>query len=273
METLAIQNLTVFFPDDERDAAEIIKDAGEKSIQTIHENWGLDVPEGCRMYVMTSWSYFMFHSAPWHWKVLLAITFPIWMIRVRRLWRFAGGWMQRYGKRCAVGVKPPWLIELSDRSIGQRIFVKDKSLDHKVQLITCHELTHAFTAHLRLPMWLNEGLAMVMVDKFLGKPTVKVETLRTLQSSLNNPSPSKYQRLSTRDKDALVYHYVRGYWITRYVEETKPDLLKDILGRRYSHKELEAKVASAYGMSRRAFWEAIDGMLVEHYLTNRQMSI
>ena len=177
--------------------------------------------------------------------------------------------MQRYGKRCAVGVKPPWLIELSDRSIGQRIFVKDESFDHKVQLITCHELTHAFTAHLKLPMWLNEGLAMLMVDKFLGETTVKVETLRALQSSMNNPSPSKYQRLNTRDKDALAYHYVRGYWITRYVEETKPELIKDILDKRYSHKELEAKVASAYSMERNAFWESIDGILVEHYLTNR----
>jgi hypothetical protein len=177
--------------------------------------------------------------------------------------------MQRYGKRAAVGVKPPRLIEMSDKSIGQRIFVKDESLDQKVQLITCHELTHAFTAHLRLPMWLNEGLAMVMVDKFHGEPTVKLETLEELQGSKNNQSPGKYQKLSTKDKDALVYHYVRGYWITRYIEETKPDLLKEVLGRRFSHKVLEEKLASAYDMNREDFWKAIDGMLVEHYLTNR----
>jgi hypothetical protein len=177
--------------------------------------------------------------------------------------------MQRYGKRCAVGVKPSWLVEQADRSIGAQIFVLDENLDRKVQSITCHELTHAFTAHLKLPMWLNEGLAMVMVDKFLGTHSVKLETLRTLRSSKNAPSPSMYQRVSTRDKDALVYHYVRGYWITRFLQDTKPDLLKELLVKKFSHRELEQKVASAYAMSRQEFWEKIDGLLVDRFLTNR----
>jgi hypothetical protein len=222
---------------------------------------------------MTSWVQFLFHSAPWLWKILLTISFPIWMIRVMRIWRFAGGWMQRYGKRCAVGVKPSWLIEQADRSMGEQIFILDKNPDRKVQSIACHELTHAFTAHLKLPMWLNEGLAMVMVDRFLGTHSVKVETLWSLQNSRNKPSPSMYQRLSTRDKDALVYQYVRGYWITRFLQDTKPDLLKELLEKKCSHRELEQKVASAYAMSRLEFWEKIDGLLVDRFLTNRQTSI
>jgi hypothetical protein len=273
METWALENITIYFDPEEKDTAEIIKSACEGSIQIVRESWGLAIPVDCRVYVMTSWSQFLFHSAPWHWKVLLTITFPLWVTRVRRMWRVAGGWMQRYGRRCAVGVKPSRLVELSDRSIGERIFVEDESLEHKVQLVTCHELTHAFTAHLKLPMWLNEGLAMVTVDKFSGKLTVKEETLKVFQTSTTDKSPGRYQDVSVRDKDALVYHTVRGYWITRYFEDTKPDLLKEILRHRYSHKELETKVASAYDMRRDTFWEEIDAILVEHFLTNRRVSI
>jgi hypothetical protein len=269
MEKMLVENLVIYYDLEEIETAEILRDACERSIQRIRDSWGLTVPEDCRVYVMTSWSKFLFHAAPWHWKILLAITFPIWMIRVRRLWRFAGGWMQRFGSRCTVGVKPAWLIELADRTIGARIFVPEENIDQKVQLTTCHELTHAFTAHLKLPMWLNEGLAMVMVDKFHGSPTVRRDTLEPLKVSQNSRSPSMYQKVSTQDRDALVYHTVRGYWITRYLEDTNPDLLKAILTKRYSHKDLEAKIASAYDMTSETFWEKIDGILVTHFLTNR----
>ena len=34
------------------------------------------------------------------------------------------------------------------------------NLLEKIQHLTCHELVHACTAHLRLPFWLNEGIAV-----------------------------------------------------------------------------------------------------------------
>ena len=53
------------------------------------------------------------------------------------------------------GVKPPRLVQLADRRAGDQIFVKEKDIGEKVQSITCHELAHAFTSHLRLPAWLK----------------------------------------------------------------------------------------------------------------------
>jgi hypothetical protein len=269
MEALSIQNLTIYYPASESDSAVLIRNACEKSIQTIRENWGLNVPRDCRVYVMTSWADFIFHSAPWHWKILLVLTYPLWIFRVKRTWRFAGGWMQRYGKRCAVGVKPPRLIEVADRSMGERIFVEEKSFEQKVQLVTCHELTHAFAAHLRLPMWFNEGLAMVTVDKTFGTSTVRENTLQVLQHSKDKQSPGMYQSVSMKDPDSLIYHTVRGYWITRYLLDTRPDLLKSLLDQRESHEALEVKIASSYGMDRGDFWKSIDDILVAHFLTNR----
>ena len=63
----------------------------------------------------------------------------------------------------------------------------------------------------------------------------------------------------------MVYLYVRGYWLTRYIEETRPELLKSLLARRYSHNELEGKIAAAYAMERQRFWGEIDGTLAAHF--------
>lgn len=268
MEVMITHGIRIYFEEEERGSAETIQFACEKCIQVIRDEWGLEAPEECHVYVMTSWIQFIFLSAPWHWKILLFLTFPFWNFRVRRMWQIAGGWTQRYGKRCAIGIKPPWLIEVADRSIGERIFVKEESFEQKIQLITCHELTHAFTSHLRLPMWLNEGLAMVMVDKFLGIPTVKESTLHALQQSGNPQSPGSYQKVSVRDHDAMVYHTVRGYWITRYMMDTRPDLLKNLLNQRQSHEALVDKISSSYGLNQKDFWTAIDGMMVAHFLTD-----
>jgi hypothetical protein len=256
--------LTLFFDAGETEAAEVIESACERSIQLMRELWGLEVPEECRVYVMSSWLHFVFHSAPWPWRILLGVTIPLWVFRVRKLWSYAGGWAQKYGRRRAVGVKPPRLIESSDRRLGERIFNQTVGVNEKVQHITCHELVHAFTAHLKLPAWLNEGVAMVTVDRFVGEPTVKEETIAALAQRSGRKRPKGYGRLGVRDSEGLVYHYVRGYWITRYLVETQPGLLKSLLGRRRSRKALESELAGGLGVSRESFWEVIDGMVVSH---------
>lgn len=265
METLSVCGITLYFDSAERDASEIIRDACEKSVGLIHERWGLNTPKECRVHVMTSWRHFLFHSAPWHWKILLAASMPFSYSRVNRLWRFAGGWVQRYGKRIAVGVKPQRLIEAADRSIGALIFHQEFDVSQKVQHITCHELTHAFAAHLRLPAWLNEGLAMVTVDEFVGRPTVKPETIEALAHAMRRTRPKGYRGVSVKDRDALVHLYVRGYWITRYFKDTQPELLRTLLAERYSQKALEDNLAGALGLTREEFWESIDQKVVTHF--------
>jgi hypothetical protein len=65
------------------------------------------------------------------------------------------------------------LLDIPTR-IGERIFVKTDDVT-KVQQIACHELVHAFTSHLRLPVWLHEGLAMVTVDRLLQNQSIQGE--------------------------------------------------------------------------------------------------
>jgi hypothetical protein len=265
MQRKSINGLTLFFDAEDQDAAELISRACKKSTGLLQGCLGLDTPKNCQVYVMTSWPSFMFWSAPWPWKVLLAVTLPLWACRARKIWPLAGGWMLRYGQRRAVGVKPPRLLQIADKRIGDRIFVREEDLGRKVQSITCHELTHAFTSHLRLPIWLNEGLAMVMVDRFFDKPTVLSETIEVLGRWSGKRSPGGRQKLRVGDEDALVYLYVRGYWLTRYIEETQSELLRDLLSLRFPHKELEGKIAAAFGKELEEFWDEINGTLVSHF--------
>jgi len=137
METMAVDGVTLFFDAREREAAGLVRDACEKSIRLIRECWGLDTPADCRVYVMTSWLHFVFHSSPWPWRILLGISMPLWYYRVKKTWPFAGGWAQRYGKRRAVGIKPPRLIQQADRAMGELIFIQEADISEKMQHVTC----------------------------------------------------------------------------------------------------------------------------------------
>jgi hypothetical protein len=50
-------------------------------------------------------------------------------------------------------------------AMGESIFAKEENPEQILLPIVCHELTHACSSHLDLPTWLNEGLAMVSVDR------------------------------------------------------------------------------------------------------------
>ena len=170
-----IDGITLYFDDQDHDASMIFEKAITDSAGVIKETWDLNVPRDCRVYVMRTWWGFIYGSAPWPWRILLLLTLPFWILKVVKFWKISGGWAQRFGRRHVVGVKPPMLIKAADTRLGEKIFIKENNIDNKVRNITCHELTHAFTAHLKLPMWLNEGLAMITVDKLLQKPSVKAD--------------------------------------------------------------------------------------------------
>jgi len=257
METRSIKGLTLFFDAREQEAAELVGDACEQSIRLIYRLWGLEAPTDCRVYVMTSWPSFLFHSTPWPWRAWLGVTLPLRYARLQKLWGMAGGWTQCYGKRRTVGVKPPRLLQAVDNRFREQIFIRRK-VEEWVQHNTCHELVHAFTDHLKLPTWLHEGLAMVTVDQLAGRPTVKAETLEALA----RPAAGSRQReRGSLDREALIYLAVRGYWITRYLADAQPDLLKKHLEHRLPHDVLESSLAAEMGVA----WSTIDAMVVSKF--------
>lgn len=268
MQKKTIQGLTLYYASEDAEAADLIGNACERTIVIDCELWGLGVPEDCRVYVMTSWLGFALHAATWRWRVLMTLTLPLWGMQVRKMWPYAGGWVQQFGQRRAVGIKPPRLIAAGYGDIGDRIFEPVEDLNEKTRQVACHELTHGFSSHLKLPSWLYEGVAMVAVDRFAGAPTVKAESIAALADSSREQSPERGGRLRVEDKEAFAYQYVRGYWITRYLNDTQPELLQSLLKQRQGHEALESELAAGLGMSRDAFWQEIDGIVVSYYVTD-----
>jgi hypothetical protein len=236
-----------------------------QSVHLISDLWGLDPPEDCHVYVMTSWRRFAFQSAPWPRRVLMALLYPLWAPGIRRAWPQVGGYAQRYGRRRVVGLKPPRLVALAQGGIGEHIFLPVPDADEKVQHNTCHELAHAFVDHLDLPDWLKEGLAMVSVDHFAGRATVRRETLQTLERTQGGSPAGARTRLDVSDPNAVVYLYVRGYWLTRFLQETQPGLLQGLLTRRHDPGAVERKLASALGLPHDKFWREIDARVAAHF--------
>ena len=110
MQSLEITGLQLFYAPEETEAADIIAEACVRSLGIIRGRWELDAPAECRIYVMTSWRGFLLHAAPWPWRIAMTITLPIWGPRAQALWTVAGGFHQAFGRRHAIGVKPPRLL-------------------------------------------------------------------------------------------------------------------------------------------------------------------
>ncbi len=262
---VSVGRLSVECEPEDEPTARVIAGACDEALRLAKAVWGLDPPADCRLYVMTSWRGFVFDSAPLLWKVMLALNYPLWSNRARRTWPFSAGWTQHYGRRVAIGIKPPRLLEISDKSVGIHMYVEEKDPIAKIRHLTCHELIHAASAHLRLPAWLNEGLAAVSVDRFMGKPTIHDNSLRLVQRTQPKGPPPAYRDMAHMQGETLAYHATRGYWIVRLLEATQAGLLRELLSKRRSPKEIELRVAELVHVSPDGFWAEIDDVLLGYF--------
>jgi hypothetical protein len=265
MQTEIIQGIQLIFGPSEAHIAGVISDASTKSLHLIHEDWGLDKPQDCRIYIMSSWFDFVFRSAPWLWKILLAITFPLWFFRARRTWPYAGAWTQRFGKRVVIGIKPPRVLELSDKSFGLQMYVPETDPGIKIQQFTCHELTHACAAHLKLPAWLNEGIAMLTVDRYRGKATIRTDTLDSLRRPPPLERPPNYAQLTRMKADVVLYYTLLGYWLVRYLEEEYPGFLKSLFSSKLDSGSLEREVTRKLKIDLPDNWSKISDLITGFY--------
>lgn len=260
-----IGGVTLVYAAGEQETAELIAGTCARAIQLSQEEWGLGPPADCRIYVMTSWQGFLLQSAPWPWKLLLGSTVPFWYARIRRTWPYSAAWTQRYGRRVAIGVKPARLLPQSDRSIGERVFVEEKDPAAYVQHVTCHELVHACSAHLRLPAWLNEGIATLTAERFMGRPIIRGETLKVLKGFVPKAAPPTYRQLSRMPGEAIAYHGMRAYWLVRYLEEQRPGFMKRMLAQRQDPGAIERQTIAELGMAPESFWSDIDAAIAGYF--------
>jgi hypothetical protein len=261
--------LTLEAPEAEQENAGIIAGACRAALEQIRADWELEAPRDCRLHLMTAPGRFFFHAAPWSWKPLLVLGFPIWYPRAQRAWPISAAWTQRFGARVVIGIKPPALWQRSDASIGRLIYAEETDLLRKLRHLTCHELVHACSAQLRLPAWLNEGVAALTVERFMQAPVFRADTLQRVRDTQPKEPPAGYREMARLDKEALAYTTVRGYWLVRYIEETQPGLLKRSFAAGRLSFSFEEELAAALGLEPTRFWAEIDGVVADHFANQR----
>lgn len=238
---LDASGLPVFFQAEHEAAAHAMTEAAKATTSLLAARWRLPMPQGCELHVLTDCFEFIDRTAPTLLRPLLRITQRWWRPRAERAFALAGGWTIPWKSGPAVGVKPPELLLSGEPSLGDRLFVAIEDPLEKVKHLTGHELTHAFTAHLRLPSWLNEGLAMRAVDHLAGFATVREETRRLAQFDPEVLDSRAYRRIASSDHDALIRLYATGYWVTRRLDEERSPILSDLLeGRRPAREATQA---------------------------------
>ena len=79
---------------------------------------------------------------------------------------------------------------------------------------------------------------MVSTDRCLGKPTVLQGTLQLLKEENQEQNDAEKINLNTQSREEILLIYVRGYWLTQYLVETQPELVRKLLNQRFSHLEL-----------------------------------
>jgi hypothetical protein len=265
METQSIHGLSVLFARRDRAAADLIARACADALRFVRDCWGLPRPRRIRVQVLTSWRDLAMGCTPRTSKAILACFSPLWYGSLQRLWRFSAGLTHGRAGDPAIGIKPPRLLAQTDRTVGSRIFVRHGGMRDRIRHAACHEVTHALAMRLRLPLWLNEGLAMLTTDGFCRRPTVRQDTLGLLKRRPRGTRPPSYLLLTGMDTDALVYSYVRGYWFTRFLEATRPAFLRGLLARRRRARTLHRQVAAELGMHPRELWRDIDGIVAAYF--------
>jgi hypothetical protein len=265
MQNQKVNGIGLYFESADKKSAEQLAKAVDKSLQAISNTWQLSVPADCRVYLMDSWPRCVFLGAPLATQIYLGITLPLWYREFKMRWQYAGGWSQRYGARQVVGIKVPRLISEVPETMGESLFVREEDPEQKFLSIVCHELTHACSAHLDLPGWLNEGLAMVSVDRCLEKQTVLPNTIEMLRTTADDGAPSERIDLRTQSREQVILLYVRGYWLTRFLEETQSEFTQELLKTTCAAGEYESRIAEKLGMPGKIIWPQAGELLVDQY--------
>jgi len=263
MDCVQVNGIPVFHGPQDRDTALQIGTFATAAVQFLTAHLG-PPPKEVRVYVMDSFIRFRFHAAPWPYRPLFLLLLPFWYRRVMKLWPRVGGLTERYESRPAVGIKPPRLLQVADAEIRRCIMFPEPDMPTRLQGMVCHELTHAFTIRLSLPVWLNEGIAVRAAEQFLGKPMVRPDSLELLKTRGKGSRPRTYRHLSHLDSDEMAYEYARGYWITRFLDERHPELLRDFLRERKAEDEIESAIRRHASIRHRRFWNDIDAVVAEN---------
>jgi hypothetical protein len=105
---------------------------------------------------------------------------------------------------------------------------------------------------------------MFAVDRLAGMPTVRPETLSWMTTA-NASGGRRYPAHSHDRAGTFLRLYAQGYWRVRFLEETRPGLLKELLSAKYDSDEWLRSFAKACGLGDGAGWAEVDLSVARHF--------
>lgn len=245
-ESINVLGMPIRFARDHASTARTVAEAVTRTAEVLRSRWDLPVPARCTLDISADLAALVLKTAPAGYRALLRLTRPLWWRRVNRIANASGGLTLPWRNQPAVGVKPAEVIASAPEGLGSRLYLSETDPLEKVRHIASHEFTHACTAHLRLPVWLNEGLAMRAVDHVAERETV-LDSTQALARDLRSLDAAALRRLKTSDTDEVVALYATGYWAVRRVDEQSPQEIVTLLSRPRSRRSVSIEALRLFG--------------------------
>jgi hypothetical protein len=244
-----------------RETESLLGEACCRAVDFLQNSWQFAIPN-CQVYVTPRWQTIYLEQPPLVWKMMYRLGLSILKNRRERLetlWQRSAGWFQRYGKLNFIAIKPLAYFQMV--RLEQSPLYKPMNAPQKFSNTLVHELTHAFTAHLKLPLWLNEGVALLAAEQALGYGGLREGTLELL----HNPRKSiSYFKLPSLAGEDFFYHYAKGYWLTRYLEEKGG--LETLLKKRHTYLTINKHIQKLFNN------QPTDKILYNHFKTSQEIN-
>jgi hypothetical protein len=94
---------------------------------------------------------------------------------------------------------------------------------------------------------------------------VLFETLELLNDADHDRESAYRINFKTQSREDIILLYARGNWLTRYLVETRPGLVNELLAQKLDPLEIDKRIAAALDIPQEIFWSAIDPLLVTQF--------
>jgi hypothetical protein len=243
--------------------AEIVKKEYKNIFSLIEKLWGLKKSSKYGVYILDSFMKYIFSYFPVKERLMLLLTLPFWYFKIRRKWKKWMGVSNTNHVVKKILVKPIISYSKLDYGFSELLFYNENDPEIKFKSVLCQELLYLFSSYLNIPSWLNYGISLVTINKYIGKKIIRTDTINILREY--HIKEKNINNIRDIDDKKIAYNYAKGYWTVRYLEKNYPGFLKESFKKK--DLDIEKEIAEKIGIStdKESFWSELDEFLYNYF--------
>jgi hypothetical protein len=275
METKCLGDATIYFRHTERQTAALIEEVYARSVPLLHSMFGLRPAKELRFVVLATHWGFVRHCIPRRQKALVLVYLPFTLGQIKRIFAAGCSWTAEHKDHVLVGVKAiqslgslPELLQTSWADPTSPALSGEEWLRAWVR----GQIIGACCQPYRLPDWLHAGIAGLIRDHVSEPPSKPAGLARLLErfgtldmevAPLCNPEQANSLPQEARDK--LAAPDFLAYWVTRFIEESRPGLIRSLFQSGCRGKAFEREIAAALGIDPTRFAADVVKLAAAHF--------